>query len=109
MEERKGVVTFKRKPVTLIGQEIKIGQRAPDFKLVDSDMKEVSLSQDRGKVRLLSIVYSLETPVCDLQTRRFEEEAAKFPNIVMYSISMDLPFTQVRYRKEHNLRNLKLL
>ena len=109
MEERKGVVTFKKKPVTLIGPEIKVGQRAPDFRLLNSDMKEFSLSQSRGKVRLLSVVYSLETPVCDLQTQRFEEEAAKFPNVEMYSISMDLPFTQARYLKEHNIRNLKVL
>ena len=109
MEERKGVVTFKRKPVTLVGPEIKVGYRAPDFKLLDSDMKEVSLSQNRGKIRLLSVVYSLETPVCDLQTQRFEEEAAKFPNVMMYAISMDLPFAQARYQKEHNIRNLKVL
>ena len=109
MEERKGVITFKRKPVTLIGPEIKVGQRAPDFKLIDSNMKEVSSAQDRGKVRLLSVVYSLETPVCDLQTQRFEKEAAKFPNVVIYAISMDLPFTQERYRKEHNIRNIKVL
>jgi thiol peroxidase len=109
MEERKGVVTFKRKPVTLVGAEVKVGQRAPDFKLLNSDMKEVSLSQNRGKIRLLSVVYSLETPVCDLQTQRFEEEAAKFPDVMMYAISMDLPFAQARYQKDHNIRNLKVL
>jgi thioredoxin-dependent peroxiredoxin len=109
MEERKGVVTFKRKPVTLIGPEIKVGQRAPEFRLLNSDMKEVSLSQSRGKVRLLSVVYSLETPICDLQTQRFEEEAAKFPNVEMYAISMDLPFAQARYQKEHKIQNLKVL
>jgi thioredoxin-dependent peroxiredoxin len=109
MEERKGVVTFKKKPVTLVGPEIKVGQRAPDFKLLTSDMKEVSLSQNRGKVRLLSVVYSLETPVCDLQTQRFEEEAAKFPNVMMYAVSMDLPFAQARYQKEHNIQKLKVL
>ena len=109
MEERSGVVTFKRKPVTLLGPEIKVGQRAPAFKLLDSDMKEVDSTRDKGKVRLLSVVYSLETPVCDLQTQRFEEEAAKFPNVVMYAVSMDLPFAQARYRKEHNIRNLRVL
>ena len=109
MEEREGAVTFKGKPVTLIGPEIKVGQRAPDFKLLDSAMKEVTLSQSRGKVRLLSVVYSVDTPVCDVQTRTFEEEAAKFPRVVVYSISMDLPFALKRYSGEHGIRKLKLL
>jgi thioredoxin-dependent peroxiredoxin len=107
--EREGVVTFKSKPVTLLGPEIKVGQRAPDFKILDSDMKEVSLSQSQGKVRLLSVVYSLETPVCDLQTQTFEEQSGKFSKVVFFTISMDLPFTQARYRNEHNIRNLRFL
>jgi thioredoxin-dependent peroxiredoxin len=109
LEERKGAVTFKRKPVTLAGPEITVGQRAPDFKLLDSDMKEVTLSQTRGKVRLLSVAYSLETPVCDFQTQTFEDEARKNPNVIVYSISMDLPFTQARYRKERKIQKLKIL
>ena len=109
MEERTGAVTFKGKPVTLIGPEIQAGQRAPDFKLLDSSLKEVSLSQTRGKVRLLSVVYSVDTPVCDIQTRTFEEEAAKFSKAVIYSISMDLPFALKRYTGEHGIRKLKLL
>lgn len=109
LEEHPDVVTFKRKPVTLVGQQIKVGQRAPDFKLVDSSMKEVSLSKSRGKVRLLSVVYSLETPICDVQTRTFEKEAGKYPNVVVYSISMDLPFTQERYKHEHDIHNIGIL
>ena len=109
MEERKDVVTFKGKPVTLLGPEIKVGQRAPDFSLVNSSMQEVSLSQSKGKVRLLSVVYSLETPVCDFQTRTFEEAAGKFPKVMVYSISMDLPFTQERYRKEHHIQKSNIL
>jgi thiol peroxidase len=109
MEERKGAVTIQGKPVTLVGREIKAGQRAPEFKLIDSDMKEVTLSQSKGKIRLLSVVYSVETPVCDVQTRTFEEKAAKFPNVVIYTISMDLPFTLARYGHEHNIRKIKLL
>jgi thiol peroxidase len=106
MEERKGAVTFKGKPVTLVGPEIQVGQRAPDFNLLDSTMKERTLSQSKDKVKLFSVVYSLETPVCDLQTRTFEEQAGKFPNVVVYAVSMDLPFGQARYNKEHNIRNL---
>jgi len=83
MEERKGVVTFKGKPVTLLGPELQVGRRAPDFKLIDSNMKEVELSQSKGKVRLLSVVYSLETPVCDLQTQTFEKAAGTFPKVVV--------------------------
>jgi thiol peroxidase len=109
LEERKGEVTFKGKPVTLVGPRIHVGQRAPEFKLMDPRMKEVTLSQTKGKVRLISVVYSLETPVCDLQTKTFEEEAAKYPDVVIYSVSMDLPFTQARYSQERNIRNLKFL
>ena len=109
MEERKGAVTFKGKPVTLVGSEIQVGQRAPDFKILDSNAKEMDFSQSKGKVRLLSVVYSLDTPVCDLQTQTFEEAAAKFPKVIVYSISMDLPFAQARYRKERNILNLKIL
>ncbi len=109
MEERKGGVTFKKKPVTLIGPEIQVGQKAPDFKLLDSNMKELSLSQSKGKVKLLSVVYSIDTPVCDYQTQKFEEEALKFPNVVVYSISMDLPYAAARYRKERNIQKLNIL
>lgn len=109
MEERKGTVTFKKKPVTLLGPEIKVGQRAPDFTLLSSSQKEVSLSQSKGKVRLISVVYSLETPICDVQTQTFEKEAAKYPNVVTFTISMDLPFTQERYSKEHEIHHQRIL
>jgi len=109
MEERKGAVTYRGQPVTLLGPEIKVGQKAPDFRLLAIDMKEVRLSQSRGKVRLLSVVHSLDTPVCDLQTQRFEEEAGKFKDVIIYTISMDLPFAQARYCGAHNIKNLQTL
>jgi thioredoxin-dependent peroxiredoxin len=109
MEERKNAITFKGKGVTLLGPEIKVGQKAPDFTLLDSSMKEIKLSKSKGKVRLLSVVYSLETAVCDLQTRTFEEEAGKYKDVVVYAISMDLPFGQARYSKEHAIQNIKTL
>ncbi len=109
MVERKGIVTKGGKPVTLVGPEIKVGQKAPNFKLVDIDWNEVELSQSKGKVRLISVVHSLDTPVCDLQTQRFEEEAGKFKDIVFYTISMDLPFAQSRYSGAHNIKNIKTL
>lgn len=109
MIERKGIVTRGGKPVTVLGAEIKVGQKAPEFKLIDIDWNTVDLSQSRGKVRLLSVVHSLDTPVCDIQTQRFEEEASKFPNVVIYTVSMDLPFAQSRYCGAHNIKNLKTL
>lgn len=109
MKERTGVVTFQGKPVTLVGPEIKVGQKAPGFRLLAIDMSEVSLSDSSGKVRVLSVVTSLDTPVCDLQTQRFEEEAGRFPNVTLYTISMDLPFAQARYCGAHNIKNLQTL
>ncbi len=109
MEERTDVMTKGGKPVTLVGPEIKVGQKAPDFKLVDSDWNEVELSQTKGKVRLLSVVHSLDTPVCDLQTQMFEEAAGKYKNVVIYTISMDLPFAQARYTSGHKMKNMKTL
>jgi len=109
MEERIGAVTFKKKPVTLIGPEIKVGQKAPDFKMLNTDLKEVSLSSSKNKVRLFSVVYSLETPVCDLQTHTFGEEIGKYPEVISYAVSMDLPFTQARYRDEHENQKMIFL
>ena len=102
-------VTLKGKPLTLSGPEIKVGQKAPDFEMQASDGAEVKLSDSRGKIRFLSVVHSLDTPVCDLQTQRFEREAAKSPAVVIYTVSMDLPFAQARYCGEHNIKNQKTL
>jgi thiol peroxidase len=109
MTETKRTVLLKGKPMTLAGSEIKVGQKAPDFKLLAIDSTNVELSQSEGKVRLLSVVHSLDTNVCDLQTQRFEQEAAKFENVVIYAISMDLPFAQARYCGAHDIKNLKTL
>ncbi len=103
--ERSDAITLGGKPLTLLGLEIKVGQKAPDFKLVApydrvenfATAKEVEFAQSKGKVRLISVVPSLDTPVCDLQTQRFEEEAKAFENVAFYTISMDLPFAQARY------------
>ncbi len=109
MTESRRTTMMKGKPLTLVGPEIKAGQKAPDFKLLATDMTEVRLSQSRGKVRLLSVVTSLDTPVCDLQTQRFEAEAAKFKDVAIYTISMDLPFAQARYCGANNIKNLQTL
>jgi thiol peroxidase len=97
-QERTNVVTFKGGPLTLIGPELKVGDKAPDFKLIDTGMKPVTLADSKGKTRLLSVVPSIDTPVCDLQTKRFNQEASKLPaNIAVITISMDLPFAQGRW------------
>ncbi len=95
--ERTGVITFKGGPLTLIGPEVKAGQPAPDFQVLAQDLSSVTLSSAQGKIRLISVVPSLDTPVCDAQTRRFNEEAAKLPNVEIWTISMDLPFAQRRW------------
>ena len=96
--ERKGAVTFKGNPLTLIGPELKAGDKAPDFKVLAKDLSEVTLASSKGKTRLISVVPSLDTPVCEMQTKRFNEEASKFPSqIAVITISMDLPFAQNRF------------
>lgn len=97
-QERKGAVTFKNNPITLVGPELKKGDKAPDFKLLANDLSEVTLANTKGQTRIIGIVPSLDTPVCDLQTKRFNEEAGKFPQgVKVLTVSMDLPFAQKRW------------
>ncbi len=98
MEQREAAVTFKGAPLTLTGPRLQAGDRAPDFKLLGNDLAEVSLSSFAGKVRVISCVPSLDTPVCDTQTRRFNQEAAALgPDVAILTVSMDLPFAQQRW------------
>jgi thiol peroxidase len=98
MEERKGMVTMKGNPLTLVGKALKVGDRAPDFGVLDNNLSPVSLSSYRGKACIISAVPSLDTPVCDLETRRFNQEAANLsPDVVILTVSMDLPFAQKRW------------
>ncbi len=98
MAEQKGLVTFKGNPLTLMGKEAKVGQKAPGFTVIDNDLSPVSFSSYVGKVCIISSVVSLDTPVCDLQTRKFNEEASRLGlNVVILTISMDLPFAQKRW------------
>jgi thiol peroxidase len=91
-------VTFKGSPVTLIGNEVKVGQAAPDFKIQKSaDMGDYTLATSRGKTRIIATVPSLDTPVCDMEVKRFNEEATKLPNVEIVCVSMDLPFAQKRW------------
>ncbi|MBI2174559.1 MAG: thiol peroxidase [Candidatus Omnitrophica bacterium] len=97
MEQRAGVATFKGNPLTLIGPQLKPGDSAPDFEVLGQDLTPVKRSNFAGRTLLISAVPSLDTPVCDAQTRRFNEEAAKLPNVHILAISMDLPFAQKRW------------
>ncbi|HSB09135.1 MAG TPA: thiol peroxidase [Blastocatellia bacterium] len=90
-------VTFKGNPVSLAGNEVKSGQTAPDFKVQKSDMSEYSLGSSAGKTRVILSVPSLDTPVCDAETKRFNEEAAKIPDVEIACVSMDLPFAMKRW------------
>jgi thioredoxin-dependent peroxiredoxin len=96
--ERKGVVTFKGGALTLLGSAIKEGDSAPDFTVLNQDLAQVKLASAKGKVLIISSVPSVDTPVCDAQTRRFNQEASKLGNKVeVWTISMDLPFAQKRF------------
>ena len=96
--ERKGIVTVKGNPVTLIGSEVKIGNKAPNFTVLDGDLKEVRLRDFGGKTKVISVSASLDTPVCDMQARRFNQEAALLPqDVVILNITMDLPFAISRF------------
>ncbi|MFN8005824.1 MAG: thiol peroxidase [Terriglobia bacterium] len=97
-QERQGAVTFLGSPLTALGPELKAGDPAPAFSVLSNDLKPVTLASSAGKVRLLSVVPSLDTPVCDAQTRRFNQEAANLGDqVVILTLSMDLPFAQKRW------------
>jgi len=98
MNERSGIISFKGAPFTLLGPALKAGDKAPDFSAVDNGLAPVSLASSAGKIRIISSVPSLDTPVCDTETRRFNQEAASLPgNVVVLTISLDLPFAQKRW------------
>src|SRR5512133_3705823 len=98
MQERTGVITFKGNPFTLLGPALKVGDQAPDFTVVDNGLAPVSLASYSGKIKVISSVPSLDTPVCDTETRRFNQEAAGLPGeVAVLTISLDLPFAQKRW------------
>ena len=109
-DARPGAVTLRNNPVTLAGPEIKAGATAPDFAALDNGLQPVKLSGAQGKVVVLSSVPSLDTPVCDTETRRFNEEAGKLGGSVeVWTISMDLPFAQKRWCGAAGVTNVKTL
>ncbi len=98
MNQRKAAITFQGNPLTLVGQEVKVGDKAPGFTALKTDLSPASLSDYAGKVIVISSVPSLDTPVCDLQTRRFNAEATALGDeVAILTLSMDLPFAQARW------------
>lgn len=110
MKERAGMVTMHGNPLTLVGNEIRTGTLAPEFTALDTDLNPITFSSYRGKVCILSSVPSLDTPVCDMETRKFNEEATKLGDrIQILTISMDLPFAQKRWCGAAGVNKLKTL
>lgn len=109
-ETRKGEVTFKGNPIDLVGPKLKAGDRAPDFTTVGEGLAIVNLADTTGKARLFNVVPSLDTPVCNKQTKRFAEElTALGDKVAAYTVSLDLPFAQARFCTEAQIENVKTL
>jgi len=110
MAERHGIITIHGNPLTLVGDEVKVGSQASDVELLDNDLNAVKLSSYLGKVLVIASVPSLDTPVCDIETRRFNDEAASLgPDIELVTISMDLPFAQKRWCGATGVTRVKTL
>jgi thioredoxin-dependent peroxiredoxin len=110
MEERRGMVTFQGAPLTLLGPALKTGERAPEFTVLDASLNPVSLRDFQGRTKLISAVPSLDTPVCELQTKRFHEAASKLADTIdVLTISMDLPFAQSRFCATHGIEKIRVL
>ena len=107
--ERPGATTLKGNPLTLIGPQLKPGDRAPDFNVVDQALKPVTLKDTGHNVRIISVVPSLDTPVCDAQTRKFNLAAANLPGVDIITVSVDLPFAQTRWCGAFGVDKVKML
>jgi thiol peroxidase len=98
MQEREGAITVKGNPLTLLGNQVKVGDSAPDCQVLDNDLSPVGLASFRGKVCIICSVPSLDTPVCDTETRKFNEQATQLgENVAVLTVSMDLSFAQKRW------------
>src|SRR5258708_8167781 len=107
--ERPGATTLKGNPKTLLGPELNPGDAAPDFEAVDGKLGAVNLAGTGNGVRIFSVVPSLDTPVCDAQTKRFNEEAGNLPNVSIYTVSMDLPFAPNRWSGAFGQDKVKMI
>lgn len=102
-------VTFKGNPITLMGKQLNVGDTAPDFTVLTNDLQQKTLSDYAGKIKLISVVPSIDTGICSEQTKRFNEEAGQFDNVHVLTISMDLPFAQSRWCAAEGVKNLDTL
>lgn len=108
--ERNNVVTMKGNPVTLVGPELKVGDKAPDFTVLDKGLSPKSLSDYTGKIKVLSVTPSLDTPVCDIQAKWFNDEATSLPgDVVVLNVSMDLPFAIGRFCAANGVDKVEVL
>jgi thiol peroxidase len=107
--ERPGATTMRGNPLTLMGPELQAGDTAPDFHVVDGTLSAVNLEKTGNNVRIISVVPSLDTPVCDAQTKRFNQEAAQLPGVDILTVSMDLPFAQKRWCGAFGIDKVKML
>ena len=109
MQKRANAVTFKGNPLTLVGPQLKPGDKAPDFACL-SGLDQVTLAQTPAKARLFSVVPSLDTPVCSIQTKKFNEALGALKDkVACYTVSLDLPFAQKRFCGSENITNMQTL
>lgn len=109
MTESRRTTSLRGKAFPLDGPELKAGDPAPDFLVVDDSLQNVDLKRTGSGVRIFSVIPSLDTPVCDAQTKRFEDEAAKLSDVQIYTISMDLPFAQKRWCGNFGINHVSML
>jgi thiol peroxidase len=107
--ERAGGTTMRGNPLTLLGPELKAGDTAPDFHVTDPSLKTVTLADTGHNVRIFSVIPSLDTPVCDAQTKRFNEELEKMAGVDVFTVSADLPFAQKRWCGAFGVDRVKML
>jgi thiol peroxidase len=108
MAERTGIVESKGKPLTLLGDELNVGDPAPDFNTYDTNLQPIKLSDFKGKIVVLSTVPSLDTQICSIETKHFNREAQKLNDVVFITVSMDLPFAQKRWATDEDVNNIRL-
>ncbi|MGI6537436.1 MAG: thiol peroxidase [Caldicoprobacterales bacterium] len=106
MNRRENLVTMKGNPVTLLGNEVKPGDKAPDFTVLTGDLQPFTLKDAGNKVKIISVVPSLDTGVCEMQTLRFNSEAEKLKDTIVLTISVDLPFAQKRFCQANQVNNV---
>lgn len=110
MQKRANAATFKGNPLTLVGPQLKAGDRAPDFACVNSGLEVVTLDKTPAKARLFSVVPSLDTPVCSQQTKKFDEALGAYQDrLACYTVSLDMPFAQKRFCSAENIGNMQTL